>query len=90
MGDGTVEWPTDSDAMECFGRGPWVHFDLVSCGSHRVPNAATELRLITELTRRRPERYQPIVAYLRERGCDMELVRRGMVDRRIPVAPIPA
>ena len=79
----TVETQTDSDAMECFGRGPWEHFDLVACGSHQVPTVALELRLISEVSRQRPERYQSILAYLRGRGCDVELVRRGMARRRI-------
>jgi hypothetical protein len=82
----TVEWETDSDAMECFGPGPWEHFDLVPCGPHQVPVVATELRLITELTRNRPERYGPILTHLREHGCDLALVRRGMADRKIPDA----
>lgn len=80
----TVEVQTDSDAMECFGSGPWTHFDLVPCGAHRVPAVATELRLITELARNRPERYGPIMEYLRGRVCDVALVRRGMDARRIP------
>lgn len=82
----TVEVETDSDAMECFGSGPWTHFDLVPCGSHQVPAVATELRLITELTRDRPERVGPLLEYLRQRGCDVALVRRGMTARRIPDA----
>jgi hypothetical protein len=79
----TVEWETDSDAIECVGRGPWEHFDLVACGPHQVPTIATELRLLSELARQRPDRYHPIVAHLCERGCDLELIRRGMRDRRI-------
>lgn len=82
----TVEAPTDSDAMECFGSGPWTHFDLVPCGPHRVPTVATELRLITELSRDRPERFGPILGYLKGRGCDVALVQRGMAVRRIPEA----
>jgi hypothetical protein len=79
----TVESQTDSDAMECFGRGPWEHVELVPCGSHQVPSVSLELRLITELRRQRLERYQPIVAYLREHGCDVELLRRGMAARQV-------
>ena len=79
----TVEVDTDSDAMECFGSGPWTHFDLVACGPHQVPAVATELRLITELTRDRQERFGPIMDYLRDRGCDVALIQRGMAARRI-------
>ena len=86
VGISTVEAETDSDALECVGRGPWEHFDLVACGPHRVPTVATELRLISELLRNRPERYRPLVAHLRARGCDLALVRRGLTARRIPEA----
>jgi hypothetical protein len=82
----TVESATASDAMECFGTGPWTHFDLVSCGPYEVPTVATELRLITELARNRPERYGPIIDYLREHGCDAALVQRGMAARRVSEA----
>ena len=82
----TVEVETESDAMECFGSGPWTHFDLVPCGHHRVPAVATELRLITELTRDRPERSGPLLSYLHERGCDVALIERGMAARRTPEA----
>jgi hypothetical protein len=86
VGISTVEAETDSDALECVGRGPWEHFDLVACGPYRVPAVATELRLISELVRNRPERYRPIVTHLRAHGCDLELVRRGLTARRIPAA----
>jgi hypothetical protein len=52
----TVEGQTDSDAIECVGRGPWEHFDLVACGPHQVPTIATELRLLSELVRQRRSR----------------------------------
>jgi hypothetical protein len=86
VGFSTVEGQTDSDAIECVGRGPWEHFDLVHCGSHTVPTVATELRLVSELTRNRPDRYDPIVEHLRVHGCDVALVRRGMAARRVPEA----
>jgi hypothetical protein len=42
VGAGTVEVATDSDAIECIGRGPWQHYvDIDS----------------SELIRNRPERY---------------------------------
>lgn len=28
IGISTVEWQTESDGIECFGRGPWAHFIL--------------------------------------------------------------
>src|SRR4051794_39936090 len=45
----TVEIESDADTMECFGEGPWRHFDVVPCGVRTVPAVASELRLITEV-----------------------------------------
>jgi hypothetical protein len=80
----TVEWETTSDAMECFGRGPWEHFSLVRLGPHVVPTVAVELRLGSELARNRREQYLVIARYLREHGADVELIRRGMKAWNIP------
>jgi hypothetical protein len=74
----TVEIESDTDTTECFGEGPWRYFDLVACGSRTVPAVATELRLITEVSRGRTDRYHPIVDHLREVGCDVGLIRRGL------------
>jgi hypothetical protein len=78
----TVELDADADAdadtIECIGDGPWRHFDLVPCGAHRVPAVATELRLITEVSRGRADRCRTIVDHLRRVGCDVALVRRGL------------
>ena len=41
----TVEIESDSDTIECFGEGPWRHFDLVDVGARTMPAVATELRL---------------------------------------------
>jgi hypothetical protein len=76
----TVEIAADADTMECFGIGPWLHYDLVSCAGHDVPAVATELRLITEVTRGREDRYRPIIEYLGRNACNAELVRRGLAN----------
>ena len=76
----------ETDTFECVGRGPWEHFDLISCGPYRVPTVALELRLLSELRRNRPERYRPILETLRRQRCDVALVRRGFVARSIPEA----
>jgi hypothetical protein len=76
----TVEIDSDSDTIECFGQGPWRHFDLVPCGTRTIPAVATELRLITEVSRGRTDRLRPIVDHLRRVGCDVALVRRGLAD----------
>jgi len=74
----TVEIESDADTMECFGEGPWRYFDVVPCGARTVPAVATELRLITEVSRNRSDRYRPIVDHLRRVGCDAALIRRGL------------
>jgi hypothetical protein len=76
----TVEIESDADTFECFGEGPWRYFDLVPCGAGRVPAVATELRLITEISRGRHDRSGPIVDYLRVVGCDIPLIRRGLLQ----------
>jgi hypothetical protein len=74
----TVEIENDADTFECFGEGPWRYFDLVPCGDRTVPAVATELRLITEISRGRHDRSGPIVDHLRVVGCDIALIRRGL------------
>jgi hypothetical protein len=73
----TVELETDSDTEECYGSGPWQHFDVVAWGDGSVSAGATELRLITEVARAREGRYRPIIELLRAEGCDVDLIRRG-------------
>ena len=75
----TVEIDADTDAAECVGSGPWVHFDRLPCGRFSVPTVSLELRLVTEVARRRADRSEPIVAYFRAHGCDVGLVERGLV-----------
>ena len=74
----TVEVESDADGFECFGEGPWRYFDLVPCGDGTVPAVASELRLITEISRGRDDRSGPIVDHLRVVGCDIALIRRGL------------
>jgi hypothetical protein len=84
VGISTVEIESDSDTIETFGRGPWERYVQLPCGSHTVPTVALELRLITELFRSRPDRYQPIIRYLQEAGCDSALIARGMAAAGLP------
>jgi len=81
VGISTVEWETDSDGIECLGRGPWEHYHLVPCGPYTVPAVALELRLVSELCRGRPDRYGPLLAHLRAHGGDAALVCRGLAAR---------
>lgn len=74
----TVEIDADGDTMECFGSGPWQHFDTVAVDGHEVFLVANELRLITEIARQRPPRYQPLLEHIAANGCDIDLVTRGL------------
>lgn len=78
-----VEVDGENDTLECFGRGPWQHFDRIPCGPYWVPTVSLELRLLTELHRGRPEKYHPIVDHLHMHGCDLELVLRGLAMHKI-------
>ncbi|MEV0234821.1 hypothetical protein [Nonomuraea sp. NPDC050786] len=80
----TVEWPVDADGMECVGPGPWRHYVVVTCGSHRVPVVRLELRLATELLRDRPDRYEPLLDHMGAHGFDSDLLRTAMNARDLP------
>jgi hypothetical protein len=80
----TVEVPSDVDTIETFGRGPWEHFALLSCGQYTVPTVALELRLITELFRNRPDRYQSLIQFMQVHGCDLDFIRRGIAAAGLP------
>ncbi|MEV4839120.1 hypothetical protein AB0K05_31795 [Nonomuraea sp. NPDC049486] len=84
VGMSTLEEQVDSDGMECAGHGPWRHYVLIRCGSHRVPVVRLELRLITELLRDRPDRYEPLLDHLGTYGFDPDLLQRAMTARRLP------
>lgn len=74
----TVEIETQSDAIETYGPGPWLHYEYLPCEGYMIPTVRLELRLITELGRGREDRYCPILEFLRCYGCDAELVCRAM------------
>jgi hypothetical protein len=79
----TVEVETDSDGLECVGRGPWDHYVSVPCTPYTIPAVALELRLVSELLRDRPDRYTPLIHHMRVHGCDVDLVRLGMEGRNL-------
>lgn len=54
----TVEAQFEGDHSECIGSGPWERYSLLPCGGYQVPTVSLELRLLTDLLRRRPERYE--------------------------------
>jgi hypothetical protein len=80
----TVEIASEGDTIETFGRGPWEHFTLLPCGRYSVPTIALELRLITELFRNRPDRFQPILQFMLVHGCDLNFLRRGLSAAGLP------
>jgi len=86
VGISTVEVDLDGDHSETLGRGPWQHFVLLPCGPYSVPTVALELRLITELYRRRPDRYRPILAFMGEHGCDLPFIVRAMEAAGLPAS----
>ena len=88
VGASTVEIDTDHDTTETFGSGPWRHYIEVALGDHRVPAVRLELRLATELLRRRRDRAAhrlPGRPRLRHAPC---LPRTGERRRR-PAHPHP-
>lgn len=83
VGVSTVEWPAESDGIECCGEGPWKHFTKLPWGQHNVPTVNQELRLVSELFRERPDRYQPMIRAMRGTKINVELLKRGMAERSI-------
>ncbi|PRY33230.1 hypothetical protein [Pseudosporangium ferrugineum] len=49
-----------------------------------VPAVRLELRLLSELVRGRPDRSAPLIDHLRGHGADLDLIRRGLIDRGVP------
>lgn len=71
----TVESKSTRPEMgECAGDGPWQHFDVLELEGHRVPVVASELRLLSEISRFRPDRWEPIASHLSRNGYDEELL----------------
>jgi hypothetical protein len=83
VGASTVEQPTPADTFECIGTGPWTHYVELPVGGHAVAVVRLELRLVTELVRGRPDRYEPLLSFLRSRSPDLALIERAMEDRDV-------
>jgi hypothetical protein len=80
----TVEAATESDCIEVSGSGPWTHYVNLLAGSHLLPTVRIELRLATELSRNRVEKYEPVVDWMSMNGCDLSLLKRAMEARGVP------
>ena len=81
----TVEVSAESDYVEVSGSGPWTHYVNVEVGTHLVPTVRIELRLATELSRNRVQKYGPIIDWITENGCDRSLLEQAMKARGVPV-----
>jgi hypothetical protein len=79
-----VEVTTESDCIEVSGSGPWTHYVGIPVGMHIVPTVRIELRLATELSRDRAEKYKPILDWMTRNGCDRNLLIRAMNARGVP------
>lgn len=79
----TVEVTTDSAYIETIGDGPWKYQTLIVVGPYRVPTVALELRLATELLRNRPDRYEPMIAWMKQNGCDADLLGHAIDALRL-------
>ena len=84
VGASTVEIDVSHDTAETLGAGPWRHFRDVPVGARRVPAVRLELRLATEILRRRRERSEPLISFLRTHGCDTHLVARALSNAGVP------
>ena len=84
VGASTVEIDVPHDTAETLGAGPWRHFVQVPVCEHRVPAVRLELRLATEIVRRRRDRSEPLIAFLRAHGCDTDLVGRALSNAGVP------
>ena len=83
VGASTVEIDTEHDTTETLGTGPWRHFVEVPLGAHRVPAVRLELRLATELLRRRRDRAEALIAFLGAHGCDTGLASRALQNAAV-------
>jgi hypothetical protein len=73
---------TGSEFGECSGDAPWEHFDFLELEGHRVAVVASELRLLSEIMRFRPDRWEPIAAHLSRHGYDEGLLAAAI--QRLP------
>jgi hypothetical protein len=79
----TVEYVTDNETMECFGQGPWKNYKNVRVESYSIPVVLLELRLLSELSRGRENRIRSLMEYLQVKGCNLDLIQKGMEERNL-------
>ena len=74
--------PDPNAVAECAGDAAWRHFDLVDVGGYAVPVVASELRLLSDVIRGRPDRWRPVAARLARDGYDEALLDAAL--QRLP------
>ena len=76
-------FPTSVDGAGIWEAGPeiWPHVKTVAFGGRQVPVVPLEIQLETAMARELPERVDEILAVLRLRGHDAELLRRSLRPR---------
>ncbi len=79
----TVEVSAESDCIEVSGSGPWTHYVNLEAGTHLLPTVRIELRLATELSRNRVQKYEPIIDWMTKNSCDLSLLKRAMKARGV-------
>ena len=79
-----METATEFGCIEVSGTGPWTHYVNLRAGSHLLPTVRIELRLATELSRNRVEKYEPTVEWMVMNGCNLSLLEWAMKARGVP------
>lgn len=70
---------------ECVGEAPWRYFSVVEVAGRPLPLVASELRLASDLMRRREDRWRPIAGHLVTNGYDSELLAQAVLGFPQPV-----
>jgi hypothetical protein len=70
--------PDPSSLAECAGDAAWRYFDVVDVDGYVIPVVASELRLLSDVIRGRPERWRPVAARLARDGYDEALLETAM------------
>jgi hypothetical protein len=87
----TLELPAEPDTFKGTRPGLWAHYvweryAQINLGRHVVPVITLELQLITELVRDRPDRYTPLIEYMRLNGADLQFLFTAMSEYELDSA----
>jgi hypothetical protein len=70
--------PDPSYVAECAGDAAWLHFDTIQIDGYVIPVVASELRLLSDVIRGRPDRWLPTASFLAKVGYDERLLSAAM------------